>query len=298
MMGSISLVTPSHRGDLDRFALLAESVDRYVHSFVKHYAIVNDEDLPLFTRFQTDQRAVLPVSQFLPRWLRAVPPALRWRKRRVWWSFRAKPVHGWHVQQIAKIRAAATLPEERYCMIDSDVIFYRPFDAGALARPNPSPLLIERLAIAADAPLHARWVRNAHRLLGLSDPVFPADDHIGNIIVWDQATVRAMTARIETVTARAWQEALCRDRGFSEYLLYGNYVSSDADARAKHTLTERSFSVNYGDDRPLDAAALRALLLTETSNCVALGVQSFSDTPVEIIRSVLAEFSGNTHRAA
>jgi hypothetical protein len=297
-MGSISLVTPSHRADLDRFALLAESIDRYVCGFAKHYAIVNDEDLEIFGQFQTGRRTVLPISQFLPRWLRAVPPALRWRGRRVWWSLRAKPVHGWHVQQIAKISAAATLPEERYCMVDSDVIFYRPFDAAELAAPNLSPLLTERLAIAADAPLHARWVRTAHRLLGLGKPVFPADDHIGNIIVWDQATVRAMAARIETVTGREWQEALCRDRGFSEYLLYGSYVSSDPEARTRHAFTEQSFSVNDWDDRPLDAAALRALLLTATPNCVALGVQSFSDTPVETIRNVLAEFSGKTHQAA
>jgi len=297
-MGSISLVTPSHRGDLDRFALLADSVDRHVRGFTKHYTIVNDEDLPLFTPFQTSQRVVLPVSQFLPRWLRTLPPALRWRNRRLWWSFRAKPVHGWHVQQIAKIYAAATFAEERYCMIDSDVIFYRGFDTAELATPNISPLLTARLAIAADAPLHAKWVMTAHRLLGLGEPSFPTDDHIGNIIVWDRATVRAMVERIETVTGRAWQEALCRNRGFSEYLLYGSYVRSDAEARAKHAFTEKSFSVNYWDDRPLDAAALRALLLTETPNCVALGVQSFSGTPVETIRDVLAEFSGTADRAA
>src|SRR5260221_12195289 len=103
-------------------------------------------------------------------------------------------------------------------MLDSDVVFFRPFDVAAFARPHPAPLFARPGEIAPDAPLHAPWIRSSHKLLGLAEPAFPADDFIGHIIFWDQETVRAMIARIEQVTGIDWIEALCRARDFSEYL--------------------------------------------------------------------------------
>ena len=65
MMGSgviknVALMTPTYRGDLERFELLCESVDRFVSGFERHYVIVNDDDLPFFARFENGRRIVLP----------------------------------------------------------------------------------------------------------------------------------------------------------------------------------------------------------------------------------------------
>jgi hypothetical protein len=65
-MNSVGLVTPTYGRDLERCALLCESVDRYVTSFTKHYLIVADEELPLFARFNGTRREVMPHSQLLP----------------------------------------------------------------------------------------------------------------------------------------------------------------------------------------------------------------------------------------
>src|SRR5258708_2667630 len=127
----VALVTPSHRNDLERFALLSDSLDRHLKRYARHYVIVNDDDLPFFARFSGPHRLVLPCSQFLPRWLRLAPPWLVGSGRRVWWSFRSLPVHGWHIQQVLKIAAGLRLPEQRFCFIDSDNVFIRPFDVGA-----------------------------------------------------------------------------------------------------------------------------------------------------------------------
>ena len=146
------------------------------------------------------------------------------KRRQFWWSLRAKPVSGWHVQQFLKIAATISLPYQRYCILDSDIVFFRDFDLARFEYPNPIPLLTMANAVTADQPRHSRWLETSHQLLGLPTPPFPASDFIGHIIFWDQQTTRALTARIEAVTGLGWIEALCRTREFSEYMLYGYFV--------------------------------------------------------------------------
>src|SRR5262249_37438926 len=159
----------------------------------------------------------------LPSWLRPLPRFLRRGGRRYWWSLRSKPVSGWHVQQLLKLAAAARLPGDRFCVLDSDVAFFRPFYLAGYEAPRPLPLPLAPGAGPVDAPLHAAWVRTTHHLLGLPPPTFPADDFIGHVIFWDKRTVQGLLQRIERVAGRDWVEALCRVRDFSEYMLYGYF---------------------------------------------------------------------------
>ena len=84
---NVALMTPTYRGDLERFELLCESIDRFVSGYERHYVIVNDDDLPFFARFENSRRTVLPSSRFLPPWLRALPPFISRKGRRTWWSW-------------------------------------------------------------------------------------------------------------------------------------------------------------------------------------------------------------------
>ena len=297
-MSTIGLVTPTYWRDLELCTLLCESVDRYVTSFSKHYLIVADEELPLFAGFNGERRVVLPTSQFLPAWLGPLPRFLRRGSRRYWWSLRSWPVSGWHVQQFTKIAAASMLPEERHCLLDSDVVFFRRFDLSAFLSPNPMPLLHAPHAVAGDAPMHAPWVRSAHRLLGLAEPTFPAADFIGHIIFWDQRAVRAMTGRIEAATGVDWMEALCRARDISEYMLYGYFVGSNPGFRAQHRLTADQLCLSYWDAEALDRPALEHMLRSAGENYAAFSAASFSGTPVPLIRSVLSAFAEPEQRVA
>src|SRR5258708_428985 len=76
-VSAVGLVPPPYGRDLERCALLCESVDRYVTSFATHYLIVPDDELALFARFNTATREVLPVSQLLPSWLKPLPRFIR-----------------------------------------------------------------------------------------------------------------------------------------------------------------------------------------------------------------------------
>jgi hypothetical protein len=288
-MNRVALLTPTYGRDLELCTLLCESVDRHVGAFSKHYLLVPDCDLPLFSRFESQRRIVLPASQFLPKWLRPLPRFVQRKRRQYWWSFRTKPISGWHVQQFLKIAATIALPHQRYCILDSDIVFFRDFDLSRFETPNSIPLLSMPDQITSDNVDHSHWVETTHRLLGLPTPPLPASDFIGHIIFWDQQTTRAMASRIEAVTGLDWVEALCRTHGFSEYMLYGYFAQNDPGFSARHALTSRTPCVDYWDSTRLSQGALNQLLCRADKDDVAFSVASFSGTSVETIRAVVAQ---------
>jgi hypothetical protein len=285
----VALLTPTYAPHLELCTLLCESVDRHVTSFAKHYLLVPDCDLALFSRFASDRRVVIPASAFLPRWLRPLPRMFRRKRRQFWWSLRAKPVSGWHVQQLLKIAATIALPHQRFCILDCDIVLFRDFDLAPYQAPNVIPFFRENNAVSSEQPRHSRWVETSHQLLGLPTPPLPAPDFIGHIIFWDQQTTREMAARIEAVTGRGWIEALCRTRDFSEYMLYGYFAQNQAGATARHKPVGVTPCVSYWELPQLDRGGLEHLLARARPHDVAFSVASFSGTPVETIRATIAE---------
>jgi hypothetical protein len=288
-MHPVALLTPTYRHHLELCTLLCESVDRHVSSFSKHYLLVPDCDLALFAPLASKRRIVLPASWFLPTWLRPLPRLVRRKHRQFWWSLRTRPVSGWHIQQILKIAASMELASSRYCILDSDIVFFRDIDLSRFGTPNPIPLLTRRNEVTAKLPGHARWVETSHQLLDLPTPPLPADDFIGHIIFWDQETVRAMAARIEASTGLTWTDALCRVREFSEYMLYGYFVQNEASFSAGHNPVSDTPCVSYWDEPMLGKRELRQLLDGASKDDVAFSVASFSGTPVDVIRAALTE---------
>ncbi|RXG86990.1 hypothetical protein EAV90_32860 [Bradyrhizobium vignae] len=286
-MHSVALLTASYAKDIERFSLLSESIDTWLTGYTRHYVLVNDEDVPLFARFASDKRVIVPASRYLPKWLFALPPALQFMsKRRVWLSLLSSPVHGWHIQQILKIAGVLNAPEQRVCILDSDNLFFREFDVGQYAGAEQTPLFVTREAIGADHPLHGLWLRTVDQLLGIKQRSFPADDYVGNALVWDKDTARAMTDAIKSATGLSWALALCRKKKFSEYLLYGNFVATSPEHLARHRITEDSLAVSHWDDTPLDRPAIEAMMRTASPEQVALCIQSYSSTSIDDIRDV------------
>ena len=288
-MNPVALLTPTYGPDLELCTLLCESVDRHVGSFSKHYLLVPDCDLPIFAHFASERRVVIAASEYLPGWLRPLPRIIQRKRRQFWWSLRTKPVSGWHVQQFLKIAAVINLPHERYCILDSDVVFFRDFDLSRFEYPNPIPLLSLAEEVTPDQPRHSRWVDTSHQLLGLPTPPFPAADFIGHIIFWDKQTTRAMVSQIEAVTNLGWIDALCRTREFSEYMLYGFFVQNSAEFSGGHTVCSKTQCVSYWDEPTLSRGELNKLLCDADQHDVAFSVASFSGTPVETIRLSIQE---------
>jgi hypothetical protein len=284
-MPTVALVTPSHRRDLARCELLCETVDRHVTGFERHYLIVNDGDVRAFRHLAGPTRTVIPTRRVLPWWLQVVP-LLTWRGRKVFVSARSRPLRGWHVQQLVKLSAASTLAHDAVVILDSDISFVRPFDAAAVAE-TPTPLHHDPAAVTVDTVDHAAWLATAYRLLGVAAPPLPDDDYIDSIVTWRTDTVRDLLARIEATTGQDWMVALARSRDYAEFMLYGLHVATDDTAGALHRFTTESFSRSYWGGEALDADAVRALLAAVEPPEVAIHVQGWGDTPLELIRSAL-----------
>src|SRR3954447_7810793 len=288
-MNPVALLTPTYGRDLELCKLLCESVDRHVSSFAKHYLLVPDADLSLFAPLQRGRREVIAASSFLPDWLRPLPRIIQRKRRQYWWSFRTKPVSGWHVQQYLKIAATMSLPYRRYCILDSDIVFFRDFDLAPFQLPHPIPLFGLPDEVVATQPRHSRWVETSHRLLGLPPRPLPASDFIGHIIFWDRQTTAALVAQIEAVTNLHWIEALCRTREFSEYMLYGYFVQNNARFSSVHRPTSSTQCVSYWEQLKLDKDELNGLLRGANKDDVAFSIASFSGTPVETMRAAMKE---------
>lgn len=287
MTATVSLVTPTYHRDFASCQLLCDSIDAFVTGFDTHYLVVSDADLSLFSRLANDRRVVLSESTLVPGAIRPLPTFLKWKGRQY---YRVRggglPVYGWHLQQLRKLAMAVSQPSERVICIDSDNCFVRPFDVREMAGGTIVPLYTDFGIVNAERPSHVLWQRNAYRLLGAIEPPLPGDDHIGQMIVWEKASVAAILARIEAVTGLAWWQALCRARDFSEYLIYGAGVKTDAALMERHAPTTHNVCRTYWVGPALDAAGVRALIDQMDDEQAAVCVQSHTATDPSLIRSV------------
>jgi hypothetical protein len=132
MHPSICYLTPTYAPDIERFAVLRESI-RIFSPAVPHIAMVETEDLSMFERrFRNDQNLIIrPTSSILTKSVERMRRELRSVKgnvrQRIAWRLGLKqPATGWKIQQITKIEALSTLPYEAVVFVDSDLLFCAP----------------------------------------------------------------------------------------------------------------------------------------------------------------------------
>ncbi len=122
----IAFFTPTFLRDIERFALLRRSIERFAPT-IPHIAVVNTEDHREFARrFGRDRGLELLRSADVlpgeierrrrksgPRWLTG-----KWLHKDL--------IKGWHAQQLMKLFALPDLKYEAAVFIDSDVLVCRP----------------------------------------------------------------------------------------------------------------------------------------------------------------------------
>ncbi len=280
----VSIITPSFSRDFEACRLLCETLDKYVTGFTDHYVVVTKSDLQLFAPLAGPHRHIVPEADVLPGRLYSLP--LRWKGRRYRWTPGVLPVYGWHVQQVLKFAMALKQPNARVMFIDSDNFFVRPFDLATFAGGETIPLQVDREAIAAGSTNHVAWLATAHRLLGMSAPALPADDFIGQMIVWDVETMRKILHRIETNAGEPWWKALIRARAFSEYMIYGAAVTSDPAFAALHEIVTDHPCRSYWEGPAMGETELRHFAAGLRPDQSALGVQSFTGTSIDLLRAI------------
>jgi hypothetical protein len=168
-----AIVTSSYAGDVERFALLCETMDHFVTGHSRHLVLVASKDVALFQRFAGPKREIIDEADLLPFWLRRFSDPLSRFKRDIWLSPLTYPMRGWHVQQLRRMAIAQHLHEDAYLSCDSDVAFVAPYDVGTNWKNGLLRLYrLDGALDAADHGEHRNWSANAgRRLYQHPDPV-------------------------------------------------------------------------------------------------------------------------------
>lgn len=282
-----AIVTASYHADFDRFRLLCETLDAHVTGYTKHYVLVEDRDVPLFRQLQSPRRIVIGEKDLLPSWLKVFPDPMTMGRRRIWLSFRTKPLRGWHVQQFRRIAIADLVDDDAFLYLDSDVAFLRPYNCDQLWRNGNLRLLIRPNALAAESmDEHRLWSANAGTLLGLPESQLSTNDYVGTMIAWKRSSILDMCRRIETVTGQHWIAAMGKQRRFSECMMYGRFVD-DVKKGAGHFHDQTELCKVFWLAPPPTEEEFRAFVRDMAPEQVALGMQSFLGLEPKDIRRVL-----------
>jgi hypothetical protein len=236
----IAFVTPTWRGDFERFQLLRASMDAMGLGTVPHYAVVQTEDLALFAQgamgpTYLSTAEVLPdaVEQRRQRYLRRTPHRrLQVLKRSAYKRFGWFPdanYYGWHTQQLVKFAVARQLPQRVLITLDSDVIFTRPVPAAAYAA-DGRVVLYEEPDVISRTLTSPGWYGHACTLFDLPWPRevgAPFVNYVTHPFVFNAGTLRDMLNAIEARHQCPWWQALLAQPlgQWSEFMTYGVYVS-------------------------------------------------------------------------
>lgn len=286
-MTTLAVITPSFAGDFELCVDLNRSVLANTPPDVRHHIIVPGRDLELFGRLANERTVVRDESEFLPRSLVSVPGT----KYSVNLRRPYPPVRGWIIQQIVKLGAAAAAEADVVVLVDSDIVFCRPFDASTFVRDGAVRLYRKPAEIDARLPRHMIWHQTARELVGLPAQQPPYHDYVSSLLAWDPALVRGLLERVEKVTRRPWQTAVGGQLHFSEWTLYGVYVDGVLGAPANSFASDDTLCHSYWEETPLDATTVRDFLSDIKPDDIAVMISAKSRTPLELRRSAWASLA-------
>jgi hypothetical protein len=295
---TLAVVTPTYRNDWPLFVDLHQSVLRYTEASVRHYAIVPEADVPLFSQLAGPRCVVMAEESLYPRHyysarivnrglhlLPGIPSSARVAAVNAWrpWN----PVRGWVMQQVLKMEACCRVDADLLLLIDSDIVLVRPIASASLGKPGHARFYRRPGAVDAHLPQHVQWHEASRKLLGLPPPQLPVSDYVSSLSVWDPGVLRALLARIEQTTGRSWVDAVTALPTFSEWTLYGVFVD-ELMPDAAGTATDASLCHSYWDPIPLTQEDANRFVAAIGPDDLAVLIQSKSRTPLEIRRSALA----------
>lgn len=282
---SFGIITPSYTPDYERCCLLHQSIRSFVSSPYTHYIVVAQSDFQLFKGLANETTKVLVVESILPRWIKREPIF-----KKVWISLKGLPIRNWLLQQIVKIATAQFIPEELIIFADSDVAFVKPYNLSNLLQQDQLRLYCDPIGNPMQKQMHQKWHESAAKLLDVEvDPQIP--DFIGQVMTWRRSNVISLCKRIEEVTGKSWINAIANTWHFSEYVLYGIYVTQILKASSRHYLDAQTICHDYWDPRPLSTEEVREFIKTIKPHQFAIMISAKAGINVQQYQSMLKEVS-------
>lgn len=280
-----AVMTASWSADLERCALMCESLDRFLGGDWHHYLLVEPRDVAAFRSLEGSRRSVVSEADLFPRWLRSFPDPFSLGRRQVWLSPFSVPLRGWHAQQIRRLALARHIDADMLLSIDSDVVMVRAYDPAAMWADGKMRMFRNDGGISSDMVEHQQWLAHAGHLLGLPATIDPAHDYINTFIGWRVDTVRALLDHIEKISGRDWIRTLVSSRAISECTIYGRFVDEvlggEGHAPSAQALCHMLW---LRETYPETLEGLESFMRDLRPDQVAVGVQSFVHHPISEIR--------------
>ena len=258
----ICFMTPTHIGDIDQFAVLRRSIQRFAPDF-HHIAVVNTEDCRRFAeRFRADRNLeIVSSGDVLPAAVerRRRKSGLKWLTGR--WLHK-RQIRGWHAQQLMKIYALAECPHEAAVFIDSDVFVCRPLQPDYFVLDGRLKLF-RRKAVNAEC---LDFDISTHEILG--NPLHQVQvtdlyDYIFSPAAFRKSTAVRLLAEFERRGRSTWVRRFLTERRPSEYNLLG-YSATVLESGAGYQLVECNpdelhHSIRFPEDRAHLAAEVERM---------------------------------------
>jgi Family of unknown function (DUF6492) len=276
-------LTTTYRGDLDRFAVLRESLQVFGQGGIPHYALINTEDVPLLAAMKLPDVIPLASGELLPpiydverKRYQNDPLGQRWAKfrrslnKRFGWSPNAR-YFGWHVQQLLKLKAPTVLPHDIYVTFDSDNVITGPMDLRDYV-PGGNAIVYES-EVPAARPLDATsWYGNACRLLDVPIPPGIDRNYVNQPVVFEKRAMHELHAWLERRYCRPWHESVLDQRlaAWSEFMIYGVFV--------RHHLRMEGFTTGITNSR-----CLWIRTLEDRQNADQMIHRAFQDPAIQLL---------------
>ena len=301
---TLAVITPSYHNDWPLFADLHKSVLLHTDESVKHYVVVPDADVQLFSQVAGPRCVVIAEESLYPRYYQSVPAANRLMHfmPRISPSARIaavnlkrpfRPVRGWVIQQALKLEACRRVDADILLLLDSDVLLVKPVTTATLCCEGRPRFYRLPAAVDSNLPQHVQWHVVSRKLLGLPAMELPAPDYVSSFSVWDPEVLRAMLGQVERVTGRHWMDAVTAQTSFSEWTLYGVFVDEFVPDLAG-SASESSLCHSYWDPIPLTPDSAAEFVTSIGPDDVAILIQSKSRTPLAVRRAAMhaLDFAG------
>jgi hypothetical protein len=277
-------VTPSYINDFERCKLLCESKAKFSPYPIKHYIIVDTQDLELFKSLENDCTVILPKEKLLPWWIKKLPLT----KKNIWVSLKTPPVRGWLIQQIIKIAVAHHVEEDVLIFADSDVFFVRNFVRENFVRADKVRFYRKLECVPADMKEgHFLWYKTASRLLESPDIDFPANDYINQLVTWRRENVLQLCKRLEEVSGKNWIQTLCGCWNLSEYILYGVFIDHFLKENSGHYFEATDISFNHFSEESLSKEEIKIITESVPQDKIAIMFSAKADIPIDYYKNVV-----------
>lgn len=281
----LNVITPSYAPDFELCRDLAASIRRFGQETVRHTIVVPPRDLGLFAALRDDRTTVCSTDDYLTGLIR-LPNNFWFNPHRPFF-----PVRGWIAQQLVKLEAAARSESDMVLMVDSDIVFVRPFGPQTFTSSDGRPEFYRwDRAIDSTLPRHVIWHENARSMLGLEKrSELPLDDYVCCPCLWEPEVVRSMLRKVQSEAAAPWQRVVGAQRHFSEMILYGVYVDHVLGNGSARVVVDDMRCHRYYEEVPLDETGLNEFLSTIRPQDHSVMISAKSGTDLVARRAALAD---------